>query len=90
MFDLNPIDVLNLREVKTLPPHFSKIRISDSELFEGDIQRWVRTKLKGRFSIVRSPAIDKDGNLKSTTFMAFEDQKELTYFMLACPHLRRN
>ena len=33
---------------------------------------------------------DKDGNLKSTTFMAFEDQKELTYFMLACPHLRRN
>jgi hypothetical protein len=90
MFDLNPIDVLKQREIKTLPPHFSKIKVSDSELFEGNIDSWIKNRLKGRYCIVRSPSIDNGGNLKSATFVGFEDQKELTYFMLACPHLRRN
>jgi hypothetical protein len=89
MFDLNPIDVLKQRKLKTLPPHFSKIKITESELFEG-IEEWVQTKLKGRYCLVRYPAIDQDGNLKSNTFLGLEDQKELTYFMLACTNLRRN
>jgi hypothetical protein len=90
MFNLNPIEVLKQREVKILPVHFSKSKISDSEFFEGDIEHWIKTKLKGRYCIVRSPSLENDGKLKSTTFVAFEDQKELTYFMLACPYLRRN
>jgi hypothetical protein len=89
MFDLNPIDVLKQRKLKTLPSHFSKIKISESEIFEG-IEDWIKTKLKGRYCLVRSPSIDNSGNLKSTIFVGFEDQKELTYFMLACPNLRRN
>jgi hypothetical protein len=89
MFDLNPIDVLKQRKLKTLPPHFSKIKISESELFEG-VEEWVQTKLKGRYCLVRYPNIDQDGNLKSSTFLGLEDQKELTYFMLACTNLRRN
>jgi predicted 2-oxoglutarate/Fe(II)-dependent dioxygenase YbiX len=63
MFDLNPIDVLKQRKLKTLPPHFSKMKISDSELFEG-VEDWVKTKLKGRYCLVRSPGIDEGGNLK--------------------------
>ena len=62
---------------------------SDNEIFEG-IEEWVQTKLKGRYCLVRYPAIDQDGNLKSNTFLGLEDQKELTYFMLACTNLRRN
>jgi hypothetical protein len=89
MFDLNPIDVLKQRKLKTLPPHFSKMKISESELFEG-VEDWVKTKLKGRYCLVRSPGIDEGGNLKSATYIGFEQQKELTYFMLACPNLRRN
>ena len=90
MFDLNPIDVLKKRKLAYLPVHFSKIKISDGELFEGNVQEWVQNKLKGRYAITRAPSLDSEGNLKSATFVAFEDQKELTYFMLACPHLRRN
>ena len=90
MFNLNPLDVLNRRELKVLPPHFSKIKISDGDLFDNKIKNWISTKLKGRYCIIKTPAIDPGGNLKSATFVAFEDQKELTYFMLACPHLRRN
>lgn len=89
MFDLNPLDVLKQRKLKTLPPHFSKIKVSESELFEG-VEEWIKTKLKGRYCLIRCPNIDNHGNLKTTSMVGFEDQKELTYFMLACPILRRN
>jgi len=89
MFDLNPLDVLKQRKLKTLPPHFSKIKVSESEIFDG-LEDWIRTKLKGRYCLVRYPNIDSSGSLKSTTVVGFEDQKELTYFMLACPILRRS
>ena len=90
MFDLNPIAVLKQREVKTLPPHFSKVKLQDFDMFDGSISAWIQNKLKGRYALVRAPALGEDGKLKSATFVAFEDQKELTYFMLACPHFRRN
>lgn len=89
MFDLNPIDVLKQRRLKTLPPHFSKTKINEFDLFEG-VEDWIQTKLKGRYCIVRHPSIDSGGNLKSSLVVGFEEQKELTYFMLACPILRRN
>jgi hypothetical protein len=88
MFDLNPLDVLQQRKLKVAAPHFVSLSISDSEIFEG-IEEWVKTKLKGRYYIVKKPSIDKSGNLRSSHFIGFEDQKELTYFMLACPQLRR-
>ncbi len=89
MFDLNPLDVLQQRKVQFSAPHFSMLKISEGELFEG-VEDWVRTKLKGRYCIIKKPAIDKSGSLRSSHFIGFEDQKELTYFMLACPMLRRN
>jgi hypothetical protein len=93
MFDLNPLEVLNKRSLSHIPPHFAKLKVEEGNQFlsqAGTIETWVRTRLKGRYSIARLPSIDKDGHLKTATFVAFEDQKELTYFMLACPHLRRN
>ena len=89
MFDLNPIDILKQRKLKIIPPHFSKVRISEGEIFEG-VEEWVKIKLKGRYYLTKQPSIDKCGSLRSSYFIGFEDQKELTYFMLACPHLRRN
>lgn len=88
MFDLNPLDVLKQRRVKYAASHFSELSVSDSEIFEG-VEDWVKNKLKGRYYIVKKPAIDKNNVLKSSYYIGFEDQKELTYFMLACPQLRR-
>lgn len=90
MFDLNPLDVLNKRSLSFIPPHFAKFKLQDS-MFGGtnSIDSWIKNKLKGRYAICKHPSIDNEGHLKSNLFVAFEDQKELTYFMLACPHLRR-
>lgn len=90
MFDLNPLDVLKQRELHTLPPHFSKIKISESDSWDGNIEKWIKAKLKGRFCVVKSPSLEQDGRLKTITYVGFEDHKELTFFMLACPYLRRN
>ena len=91
MFDLNPLDVLHKRSLNYVPPHFTKFKLSEDTWNNySSIENWIRAKLKGRYSIVKTPAIGKEGQLKTATFVAFEDQKELTYFMLACPHLRRN
>ncbi len=89
MFNLNPIDVLKQRKLKTAAPHFKKIHISEAEVFNG-IEDWVKTKLKGRYYMLRRPGIDSQGKLSSFTYIGFEDPKELTFFMLACPQLRRN
>lgn len=88
MFDLNPLDILKQRRIKYAAPHFSELIVSDSEIFDG-VEDWVKNKLTGRYYIVKKPAIDKNNVLKSSYYIGFEDQKELTYFMLACPQLRR-
>ena len=90
MFELNPIDVLRKREVNIMPPHFSKIKISDSDFLIQEKTNWIKNKLKNRFCVNHIPAIDSDDKLKIITYIGFEDPKELTYFMLACPFLRRN
>lgn len=90
MLDLNPTDVLKIREVKFVAPHFSKIKISDSERFDYNILNWIKSRLKGRYYLVHVPSTDGADKLKISTFAGFEEQKELTYFMLACPYLRRN
>lgn len=90
MFDLNPIEVLKKREVKITPPHFKKVKIADSDFFDGNLKKWIKTKLKGRYYIARVPNIDTDGKLRSSNFIGIEEEKEMTYFLLACPYLRRN
>jgi len=91
MFDLNPIDVINKRSLKTLPPHFSKIKVYEQDFLLGnEIEEWIAHRLKGRYSITKMPHVADDGKLKNSTFIGFEDQKELTFFMLACPFIRRS
>lgn len=89
MIELNALDVLNSRKVDCMPPQFSKIKVSDTDWFDNNLEDWIKTKLKGRFYLQKTPGIAADGRVRSLTFVGFEDHKELTYFMLACPYLRR-
>lgn len=90
MLKINALDILNLRQIDSVAPHFAKIKLADMDLFGADVETWIRSKLIGRFYIKRQPGISQDGKLKTATYVGFEDHKELTYFMLACPHIRRN
>ena len=89
MLELNALDVLNCRKIDFITPQFSKIKISEGDFFGNDLEDWIKTKLKGRFYLQRTPGVSTDGKVRSVIYLGFEDHKELTYFMLACPHLRR-
>jgi hypothetical protein len=90
MIELNPLDVLNSRQLKTMPPHFSKTKIGNSERTDQNIVDWIKSKLTGRYCVVSYPSVNDENRFHTSTFVGFEEQKELTYFMLACPYLRRN
>jgi hypothetical protein len=75
MIEYNPLDILKKRSLRVMPPHFGKIKLEE---------------IKGRYAVVKLSSIENDSKLKSAMFAGFEDHKELTYFMLACPYLRRN
>ena len=89
MFDLNPLDVLKQRKMKFLPVHFVHTKIPETSIWEDSLENWIENKLKGRYCITKIPQIDEHGKLRSTAILGLEDQKEMTYFILACPHARR-
>jgi hypothetical protein len=89
MFDINPLDVLKKRKLSYMPSHFSKLKVSETDYHDSHLENWIFNKLKGRFTISRIPTIGNDNKLKVSIVVGFENQKELTFFMLACPHLRR-
>lgn len=89
MIDLNPLDVLKKRKMNFLPAHFVTAKVPESSVWDRSLETWVQGKLKGRYCILKSPAIDETGKLKSVSILGLEDQKEMTFFMLACPYTRR-
>lgn len=80
MFELNPLNVLKIREVRFVPKHFSQIDCAFT--FDYDVKQWIVANLKGRFAILKKQ--------QAILTIAFEEPKELTFFSLACPHIRRN
>jgi hypothetical protein len=92
MFNLNPLTVLGVRTLNWIPPHFSKLVVSPGTDWlsnDNQMKDWIEQKLVGRYSVVNSPVTDSaTGKLKVATVVGFEDEKELTYFMLACPYIR--
>lgn len=88
MIDLNPLDVLNKRKVEHIVPHFSKTKVQEFH-FNNEIEDWIKNKLKGRYFYTR--ALDaEDTKLKNVSAIGFENHSEMTYFLLACPFIRRN
>lgn len=86
--DLNPLEVLNARKLSYMPPHFTKTVIDD--WYTLTVEEWIKSNTKGRYCYTRMPYIDGNDSLKVKTFIGFEEEKEMTFFMLACPDIRRN
>jgi hypothetical protein len=87
---LNPLSICKKRKVNFLPVHFSKLEISDGDFFFDDqLTDWIESKLNGRYAVVSLPHSSKNSKTTNRTFVAFESSKELTYFLLAYPNLRR-
>jgi hypothetical protein len=85
MLDISPLSILKKRRLNWAPPTFHMFQFGSNEfLWDTPIADWIEYKLKGRYCLVN---LETDTGTKSS--VGFEDEKELTYFMLACPYTRR-
>lgn len=81
---LNNLDILNKRKVSFIPYHFKKISLTTTVFLNNDdVEKWIKENLQGRYFF------QSEDWKTNKILVAFEDAKESTYFLLACPFLRR-
>ena len=88
--DPNPLNVFDLREAKSAPPHFEYIHIPAKYNLEQSLAKWIKCYCKHRFFLSRNIILDDDRKLINVITVGFEEKKDMSYFMLACPHLKYN
>ena len=86
----NPLNVFEVRQVKAAPPHFEYINIPIKYNLEQSLIRWIEINLKHRFFVGRNVSLDNDNKLIHVVTVGFEENRDMSYFMLACPHLKYN
>lgn len=87
----NPYNVFEVRRVSYPPMHFEYASIPGIRYNLGEaLSKWVETNLKSRYYLGKELVIDHNNEIAHVTKIGFESSKELSYFMLACPHLRYN
>ena len=84
----NPLNFFKLRKLNRLPPHFEFISVPLSYNLQSTIEKWILYNLKGRFYVDRNIDLDSTDTIHSVIKIGFEDGKEMSYFTLACPHLK--
>ena len=84
----NALNYFELRRLTVAPPHFEYITLKQNYNLEEAIAKWIMKNLKSRFFIGKKVALDKENAVATMINLGFEDPKELSYFMLACPHLK--
>lgn len=86
--DPNPLNVLEMRRVQSAPPHFDYLTIPLTYNIEQSIIKWIEQYLNGRFYVGKSVELDRNNKLATVIKVGFEESKEASYFMLACPILK--
>ncbi len=84
----NPLNVFNIRKVKTAVPCFEYVNLPISYNLERALDNWINSNLRNRYYIGRKITLDDDNKLKQIITVGFEENRDMSYFMLACPHLK--
>ena len=84
----NPLSFFEIRKLKVPPGHFEYIVLPMRYNLEDALVRWIEDHLKGRFYVGKTLALDSNKQIATCLKVGFEDPKEVSYFTLACPHLK--
>ena len=85
----NRLDFFGVRNPTVAPAHFSYIQIAVHYNLERSIDKWISEHLKGRYFVGKTVAVEESTrDMSEILKIGFEDPKELSYFTLACPHLK--
>lgn len=87
---VNPLNVLDLRRVRFPAHHFIYYTLEKfNQLLIKDIDHWIEINMNGRYYIGQGIDLNDDNQLIFTTKIGFEQEKELSYFKLACPFINQ-
>lgn len=84
---INPLNVLGCREVDSPPLHFHYLLFDPKLNLIKHLRSWIYENLKNRYYIGESlELIDNSFVLKIK--IGFEEPKEASFFLIACPLLK--
>lgn len=84
--------MLECRELRDPPPHFNYVVMDlrhniQMHNIQKSIQEWILINLKHRFYIGETLIIDNNQFVIKLK-IGFEEPKEASFFLIACPHLK--
>lgn len=86
----NPYNFFEIRRSSHPCEHFEFINLPLKYNLEQSISKWISDHMKGRYYIGKSLKLSDDNAIENILKVGFEDPKEMSYFTLACPHLKYN
>ena len=85
----NPLNFFKIRKSEVVVPYFEYISIPYTYNIEESLNKWIQKNLKGRYFVGKTVDISTSTDKVETLMkVGFEDSKEMSYFMLACPLLK--
>ena len=88
--DINPLNVLDMRRVSFIPPHFSCMTIDIPNYWSEThkkIDQWIYENLNSRYCLTTTQVLNSDRKIVIKYILGIEDPKELTLFTLNCLHM---
>jgi hypothetical protein len=84
---INPLNVLGLRKLSHIPPHFAKMTSRNVDKIDV-IDIWIYTRLDSRYCVKKSYILDQDKKMVEVVEIGIEEPRELSMFSLGCSHLQ--
>jgi len=84
---INPLNVLGLRKLSHIPPHFAKMTTRNVDKIDV-IDSWIYTRLDSRYCVKKSYILDQDKKMVEVVEIGIEEPRELSMFSLGCSHLQ--
>ena len=85
---LNPLNILEVRRATVPPPHFEYMNIPIKYNLEESLNKWIEKNLKNRYYVGRNVILDDNNKIIKVLTIGFEESKDMSFFMLACPYLK--
>lgn len=84
----NPFSVFGVRRMDFPPDYFEYANIPLNYNMKTALEKWIENNLKSRYYIGRAVSLDESNKMQYNVHIGFEESRELSYFMLACPYLK--
>lgn len=87
-YKVNPLNVFKARRAEFPPSHFEYVNIPTQYNLQEALIKWIDKNCKSRYYIGKNIFLDNDNKMQTGLQVGFEESKEMSFFMLACPHLK--